>query len=78
MLLKLNARLGTPHPECAPDEVFVGYFNQNGFAEIEAYPSKRKGTRLFDDAAVEVTEGAYPEFFPVFALASEIEANFRQ
>ncbi len=59
---ELSAEMGSFHPECAEDEVFVCYETEEGFPTI-GYESKRMG-------AVSIRYGG-DEFFPVFAKKSE-------
>jgi len=68
---KLNAGIGSPHPECHNHETFVGYTNQGGFGQI-GWTTKRAGTRVFDDNGREVTEELAGDIFPVFAQETEL------
>ena len=75
MELRLNAVVGSLHPECGPSEFFVGYCNLGGFQEIE-FRTKRKGTLVVDDDGIDVTNEAREGslgiiIFPVFAETSE-------
>lgn len=68
--------VGSPHPECKPDEMFVCYEELSRTTDMEL-PGKRFGTRAFDSSNVEVTDLASEAgIVPVFANREQNMARY--
>ena len=82
MELRLNAAVGSRHPERESGEIFLGYCNLGGFEEV-GLSTKRVGTKVFDDDGMDVTKEARTGpigtvIFPVFASAPQHQRLFRR
>ncbi|MBI3127364.1 MAG: hypothetical protein HYZ11_07150 [Candidatus Tectomicrobia bacterium] len=60
---------GGDHPECAPDEIFIGNHHQAGFRELP-WKTKRAGNVAYDDRGNPVDDA---QFFPVFVKRAEYQ-----
>jgi hypothetical protein len=65
-------QVGAAHPECAKDEIFLGYGNNWTFDVGHArYKTRRKGVRVIDSFGQDRTHDAKGEFFPIFVAKKE-------
>lgn len=66
-------QVGAAHPECAEDELFLGYGNGYTFGVVYArYTTKRKGNKVIDDLDRDRTADA-TDFFPIFVKKLEYD-----
>lgn len=65
----VSKRDGDGHPECGPDEVFIGNHHQMGFKELP-WVTKRAGNVAYDNRGNPLNDA---QFFPVFVKRAEYQ-----
>lgn len=72
---KLQFTIGTEHPECGDDEVFIDTVNEEGFHTLIGWETKRRGrTPQYVDGSN--ASAKHPDMFPVFAKKSEVNPRY--
>lgn len=72
---KLQFTIGTHHPECGDDEVFVDTVNEEGYDTLIGWSTKRRGRRPQFADGTDASK-AHPDMFPVFAKKKEVNKAF--
>lgn len=75
-MVKLNASIGSPHPDCRKGEMFICYANEPGFKQI-GWNTKRKGVTVINDDEIDMTnDPEHEDIFPVFVQKAEFKERF--